>query len=176
MARAIAGLGFVSAACGAALSPAVIDAAWAAETGNLSLAGSVNQVLNISVSATAAANGLDLSTNQSPVKIADVVATSNTVSGYTVSVASANATATRCTGQGPCFYSATTTNTLPFAVYRDAVLLSFSGANATFVQASARSATGGDSYGARVGYDGSTALLGSATDYSETLTFTIAVN
>ena len=51
-----------------------------------------------------------------------------------------------------------------------------SGASATFVQASARSAANGDSYGARVGYDGSTALLGSATDYSETLTFTIAVN
>lgn len=144
--------------------------------GSLSLSGSVNQVLNISVSATAAANGLDLSLSQSPVKIADVVATSNTISGYTVSVASANASQTRCVGSGPCFYSTTTTNSLPFALYRDAVLLSFSGASATFVQASTRTASGGDSYGARVGYDGSTALLGSATDYSETLTFTIAVN
>lgn len=161
------GLGFVLVTTAAAL---------AADTGNLTLSGSVAQVLNISVSATAAANGLDLSISQSPVKIADVVATSNTMSGYTVTVASANSTATRCTGAGPCFYSATTTNTLPFQLYRDAVVLSFSGANATFVQAATRTATGGDTYGARLGYDGSTALLGSATDYSETLTFTIAVN
>jgi hypothetical protein len=148
----------------------------AAETGNLALSGSVQQVLAVSVAATAAANGLDLSLSQSPVKIADVVASSNTVTGYTVSVASANQSATRCAGSGPCFFSPSTTSTLPFALYRDAVLLSFSGASATFVQASARSAANGDIYGARVGYDGSTALLGSATDYSETLTFTIAVN
>lgn len=148
----------------------------AAETANLSLSGSVAQVLNISVAATAAANGLDLSLTQSPVKIADVVAASNTVNGYTVSVASANQSGSRCPGSGPCFFSPSTTSTLPFTLYRDAVLLSFSGASATFVQASARSAANGDSYGARVGYDGSGALLGSATDYSETLTFTIAVN
>ena len=148
----------------------------AAETGNLALSGSVAQALNISVSATAAASGLDLSLAQSPVKIADVVAASNTVSGYTVSVASANQSGSRCPGAGPCFSSPSTTSTLPFALYRDAVLLSFSGASATFVQASARSAANGDSYGARVGYDGSAALLGSATDYSETLTFTIAID
>lgn len=162
----LAGLGFLVGT----------TAGQAAETGNLSLSGSVAQVLNISVASTAAANGLDLSLAQSRVKIADVVAASNTVSGYTVSVASANQSGSRCPSSGPCCFSPLTTSTLPFALYRDAVQLSFNGASATFVQASARSASNGDSYGARVGYDGSGALLGSATDYSETLTFTIAVN
>jgi len=59
---------------------------------------------------------------------------------------------------------------------RNAVAVSFSGAAGSFVSTTARSVVGGDNYDAKITYDGTAANLDQATDYSETLTFTIAAN
>ncbi|MSO66033.1 MAG: hypothetical protein EXQ85_09630 [Alphaproteobacteria bacterium] len=146
----------------------------AAETATLSLTASVAQLLAIAVTPTAAATNLNLSVTQVPLKIATVVATANRASGYTVSVSSANVASANCTA--PCFYSSTLAQRLAFALYRGSTSLSFTAGNATFVQTAARLALGGDNYDAAIEYDGATANLPAGTDYSETLTFSIAVH
>jgi len=153
---------------------AAAPAAYAATTAQLTLTGTVQQILAITVTATAQATGLDLTGQLTAQKVASVVAESNSAGGYTVSVASFNQNDGNCTtSDGPCFYSSTTTDDLPFSLLRDAVQVSFSGSSAQFVNATARSAIGGDDYDAQISYDGTAANLGQATDYTETLTFSI---
>ncbi|MDA0367587.1 MAG: hypothetical protein O2995_04240 [Proteobacteria bacterium] len=57
---------------------------------------------------------------------------------------------------------------------RNAVAVAFSGAAGSFISSAARSSVGGDTYDANISYDGTSANLDQATDYSETLTFTIS--
>ena len=76
---------------------------------------------------------------------------------------------------GPCFHSptATTNDDLSFSLLRNAVAVSFSGASGQFISTAARSAVGGDTYDAKITYDGTAANLDQATDYTDTLTFSI---
>ncbi len=149
-------------------------AAQAADSEDLILAGTVAQILDIQVSPTASANGLDLALQQADVKVADVVTQSNTPGGYLVTVSSANIGSGNCTL--PCFYSETTTDSLSFTLAEGSSALTFSSETATFVESTERTGTGGDEYVVNLSYDGTTTNLGTATDYSETLTFTIALN
>jgi hypothetical protein len=77
---------------------------------------------------------------------------------------------------GPCFHSptATTNDDLSFTLLRDAVAVSFTGASGAFITSGARSSVGGDSFDANITYDGTSSNLDQATDYTETLTFTIS--
>jgi len=149
-------------------------AAQAAESDDLVLVGSVAQILDIQVNPTASANGLDLALQQADLKVADVVTQSNTPGGYVVTVSSANIGAGNCAL--PCFYSETTTDSLDFTLAEGQTTLTFSSETATFVQSTERTEAGGDSYAVNLSYDGTTTNLGTAVDYSKTLTFTIALN
>ena len=152
-------------------------AAIAATSGQLTLSGTVQQILAITVTPAAAASGLDLTGSVSQLKVATILAEANNPSGYSVSVSSLNQGASDCgAANGPCFHSptATTNDDLSFSILRDAVAVSFSGATGTFISSGARSAVGGDSYDANITYDGTAANLDQATDYTETLTFTIS--
>lgn len=149
-------------------------AAQAADSEDLILAGTVAQILDIQVSPTASANGLDLALQQADVKVADVVTQSNTPGGYLVTVSSANIGSGNCTL--PCFYSETTTDSLDFTLAEGQTAMTFSSETATFVESTVRTGPGGDSYAVNLSYDGTTTNLGTAVDYTETLTFTIALN
>ena len=67
---------------------------FAQTTGTLTLTGSVPSILEITVTPAAAATGLDLTANEPGVTVGTVVERSNKKAGYTMSVSSANATAT----------------------------------------------------------------------------------
>jgi len=153
---------------------ALSAAAYAADSVPLVLTGTVAQILDIQVNATASASGLDLATQQSGLKVADVVTVSNAPGGYLVTVASANVGTGNCTL--PCFYSDTVQDSLAFTLSAGAVALAFAGETATFVESTERTGAGGDAYVVNLSYDGSTSNLATAADYSETLTFTIALN
>ncbi len=148
--------------------------AHAADSGDLILTGAVAQILDVEVTPTASATGLDLSVQQTALKVADVLTQSNAPGGYIVTVSSANVVGGDCTT--PCFYSDSTTDSLDFTLYQGTLALSFTAETATFVESSQRTGPGGDAYEVSLEYDGTTTNLANATDYSETLTFTIAVN
>lgn len=148
--------------------------AWGATVANLTLTGTVPLVLDIDVSPTAAANGLDLNTNQVNLKVADVAVTSNNAAGYGVSVRSNNVSNGNCAA--PCFYSAAADDSLGYTLSRNGTTIGFAGDTGSFVQTAAPSGVGGDPYDAGVTYDGSAALLSAANDYGEILTFTVSAN
>jgi hypothetical protein len=168
--QALAGIGAVGVVAGG-------TATIAATSGQLTLSGTVQQILAITVTPAAAASGLDLTGSVSQLKVATILAEANNPSGYSVSVSSLNQGASDCgAANGPCFHgpTATTNDDLSFSILRDAVAVSFSGATGTFISSGARSAVGGDSYDANITYYGTAANLDQATDYTETLTFTIS--
>lgn len=152
--------------------------AYAATSAGITLTGSVQQILNITVTPTAAASALDLTAVVSGLKIATVNAESNNTAGYQVTVSSANQSSSKCTATaGPCFHSPVgggAGQNMPFTLVRNTVNVSFTGATGSFVQTTARSVLGGDNYDAKISYDGVSASLPQATNYTETLTFTIA--
>ncbi len=163
----------------AGLSLLAVPAAMAATSAQLTLTGTVQQILAITVNPTAQATGLDLTGSVTALNVASVVAESNNPAGYAISVSSLNQNSGDCgAASGPCFHSASATlnDDLSFTLLRNAVAVPFSGATGTFVSTTARSAVGGDSYTANITYNGTSANLDQATDYSETLTFTIATN
>jgi len=163
----------------AGLSLLAAPAALAATSAQLTLTGTVQQILAITVNPTASASGLDLTGTVTSLKVADVIAEANDPAGYSISVSSLNQTNNDCdASNGPCFLSATATtnDNLSFSLLRNSVAVSFSNDTGSFVSTTARSAVGGDSYDAQITYDGTAANLDQATDYTETLTFTIAAN
>jgi hypothetical protein len=132
------------------------SAALAATSGQLTLTGTVQQILAITVTPTAAATGLDLTGAVTQLKVATVIAEANNPTGYSVSISSLNQGASDCgAANGPCFHSptATVTDDLSFTLLRDAVSVSFTGASGTFISSGARSAVGGDSFDAEISYD-----------------------
>jgi len=145
-----------------------------ATVGNLTLTGAVPLILDVTVTPTPAATNLDLSTTANDLLVANVSVSSNSATGYTVAVRSNNVTNAFCTT--PCFYSAAAADSLSYALGRDGIPIGIAGDTGTFVSTGAISALGGDLYNAEVSYDGSATLLAQATDYGETLTFTLTVN
>ncbi len=166
----------VAAAVAGAAMLAGAPGAYAATSAGLTLTGTVQSILAITVTPTASATGLDLTALVSQLKVATLKAESNNVACYTVSVASSNQASSNCpTSTGPCFYSPVSTGAkLGFSLLRDSVAVSFTGANGAFANKTSRSVVGGDLYDAKISYDGTSANLPQATNYSETLTFTIA--
>jgi hypothetical protein len=151
-----------------------VGTAAAATVATLTLTGTVPQRLQITVTPTAAASGMNLVINQPAIKVADLNGQTNWPFGYTVTVASENVTAARCTT--PCFFSPSQTDTLNFVLYRGTTPLTFSGSEAEFVATAAKSAHSGDPYDVQVSYNGAAIALTQATDYIENLTFTISNN
>ncbi|MEK9946070.1 MAG: hypothetical protein VW999_08810 [Alphaproteobacteria bacterium] len=65
-------------------------AAIAATSGQLTLTGTVQQILAITVTPTASASGLDLTGSVTELKVSTVVAEANNPSGYSVTITSLN--------------------------------------------------------------------------------------
>lgn len=143
--------------------------------GTLNMSGSVPLIQDIVVTPSVVAGQLDLSINQTPLIVGGVRVASNNPTGYRITVASANVTSGNCAE--PCLFTIGTGNSsLPFTLYRDSVPITFVGPSGVFAVGSGLSQAGGDSYVARVSYDGSSANLPRSNNYSETLTFTLTVS
>lgn len=158
---------------------ALSSAAYAATSVGITLTGTVQQILAITITPTGAATNLDLTANVTNLKVATVKAESNNLAGYNISVTSANQTAgSKCTPtSGPCLYSPVGTGAnLPFSLSRNSVNVTFTGPTGQFASSTVRSVLGGDLYDAQVSYSGETAGLPQASNYTETLTFTISNN
>lgn len=148
----------------------VSSVAWAATSATISLTGSVPLVLAVTTTPTTAASGLDLSTSATNLKLADVQGRTNQPAGFTLSVRSGNMFSGNCTT--PCLYSSSTSEFLPITLKRDSTALTFSTDTATYV---VRNSRGADNSELLVTFTGNPDLA-QATDYAESLLFSIVVN
>ena len=142
----------------------------AATTAFITLTGTVPLVLTLSVTSTGNGTGLDLSTAQTNLKLADVLAVTNRPSGLTVTIKSGNVTNGDCTS--PCFYSSSTSDSVDYTLDRDGTGLTFSGDTATYVTTASRGASNTD---LQLSYSAATTQA-EATDYSDDLTLTVTAN
>lgn len=92
---------------------------------------------------------------------------------YKVSVSSGNVGAAVCAS--PCFYSTSTLEGLPFSLYRDGNVLTFSAGTGAFINKGTRSAGSGDNYAIQITYHGTGVSLAEGSNYEEVFTFTIGV-
>lgn len=138
--------------------------AYASNTGNLLLSGNVPDILSIQVNAESDATNLDLTTDQSDLKVATVLERSNSSTGYNVSIDSANDGLLVRSGGSETF-----AYTMKYD--GDSVDLS---ATDTFNNAAASVvAVNKDVTISYTGQDAETMVAG---DYEDTVTFTIAAN
>ncbi len=143
---------------------------FAATTGNLIISGTVPVILDVAVLAAAGSTSLDLTKNETDLHIGDVVERSNVITGYTVTVSSANAS----TG-APHFKGAdpSNTDTLDYTLKFDGSPITFTGGSALISDVTSKTATLGSTKALNLSYDGTSDFL-NADSYSDTLTFTIA--
>ncbi|MDA3812507.1 MAG: hypothetical protein PF518_19490 [Spirochaetaceae bacterium] len=144
--------------------------AYTATTGNLTISGTVPEILEISVISAAGSTNLDLTQNITDLHIGDVIERSNVLTGYTVSISSANA----ATG-APHFKSSNPTNadTLDYTLKYNGAAIAFAGGSSLISDVNSKTATLGSTKALNISYDGTVNFLNSDT-YSDTLTFTIA--
>lgn len=142
-----------------------VGTARSATTGTITIQGSVPQVLAISVAGVGSYNALDLSSTQTDLTVANVTELSNSRTGYTVTVSSANG--------GNLVHSTSPTVTLGYtAKYGSSATLNL-GSVATVTD----QATPGvhlTTKAFKVSYTGAAAQSMLEGTYSDTLTFTIA--
>lgn len=147
-----------------------LSMSFAATTGNLIISGTVPEILEVTVLAAAGSASLDLTQNITDMHIGDIVERSNVITGYTVTVSSANA----ATGD-PHFKGTdpSNTDTLNYTLKYDGSPITFTGGSALISDVNSKTATLGSSKAMNLSYDGTTDFL-NADSYSDTLTFTIA--
>jgi hypothetical protein len=152
-------------------------------TATLNVTGSVNAFAQVFVENVSGNTGFDLTTAVTGQQIATVRERSNRRAGYKVMVTSANLNASRCSvTTKACFYSATTEENLALDIFKGASSSALTLAqnptsnSGNWTNSTTKTTGTGISNAVRVAFDGAMAELGDATDYAETLTFTIAAN
>ena len=136
----------------------------------LLLQGTVPSILSVTVAANGAANTLDLTTAQTDLLVATVTERSNSVSGYIITLDSANATGAVATLNG---ITGGNTDTLTYTIgYGGAAVTLVSGA-ATVTDTTGKTASTGAVKNVTISFDGTGSFLNADT-YEDTLTFTIA--
>lgn len=146
---------------------------FAATTGSLTVQGTVPAVLDITVTATAAANTLDLTTDVADLAVATVVERSNKKAGYTVTLQSANGvTSSLSTGR---FKSADVANGdyLDYSLKYGGSSVTFTNGIATITDSSTKTTGTGASKNLTISYTGASGVLLYEDTYLDTLTFTI---
>ena len=144
----------------------------AATSGSISLSGATPVILDITVTAEAAASSLPLNTTVTDLKVGTVVERSNKKAGYTVTISSANAQSSG--SLSPSLRSAQTSDFLPYSIKYGGVSVNFNaGGTAALVSSvTGKTAAAGTSNTVTISFDGSSKFLDEAP-YSDTLTFTI---
>lgn len=152
---------------GLAFIGALSASSFAATTGTLLLQGTVAEVLNIVVTPEAVASTLDLATTQSDLLVATVNEQSNSNSGYTISISSAN--------DGNLLRSGGT-ETFAYTLKYAGASVSLAGSSSTPVTAKTQSTAGTYDVNSNVevSYTGVPATSMVAGTYADTLTFEIS--
>ena len=153
-------------------------------TASLNVTGTVNAFVQVFVENVSGNTGFDLTTAQSAgVEIATIRERSNRRAGYKVMVTSSNLNGGNCSISGKaCFYSSTTGESLALDIFKGssatalALAANPSSNSGNWTNSTAKTNGTGVSNAVKVAFDGATAGLGDANDYTETLTFTIAAN
>lgn len=151
---------------------AVLAAPITTDTVTLDLSGTVEALRDLSISTVAGYNSLDLDADATDTDVANVTELSNL--GYKVTVASTTA------GTGSVAYlsSATTSQKLAYTIKYGTQAVSLTSGVGTITTSATKTVAAGVtklveiSWVGRVDHQG--ALLSPATDYNDTLTFTIA--
>lgn len=138
------------------------------DTAGITLTGVVQEKVEVTVTAESGSSSLDLTTNQTDLKVATVTEYCNMAGGYTLDIQTSTASAS------PSFYSPTTTQELVYSVKYDGNVVTFdSNGLADDVSSGTQTTSGALSKDLTISYSGSSAALTAASDYSDTLTFTI---
>jgi hypothetical protein len=173
----------VLAGAGLALAFQGVQADPNVTTATLNVTGNVNAFAQVFVENVSGNTGFDLTTAVAGQQIATVRERSNRRAGYKVMVTSANLNAGRCSvTTKACFYSTTTEENLALDIFKGAstsaltLAASPTSNSGNWTDSTTKTAGTGISNAVRVAFDGATAELGDASDYTETLTFTIAAN
>lgn len=134
---------------------------YAATTGSLLLKGNMPAILELTVTPETAATNLDLTTDQTDVKVATVQERSNSSTGYTVTIDSANlGDLVRVEG----------TETVPYTMKYDGSAVDLSSTHTINNPSAAAVAVNKD---VSVSYSAQTVVAG---DYEDTITFSIQSN
>jgi hypothetical protein len=137
------------------------------DTGSVILTGSVPKKVRITVTPLNNYDALELDADVSDLAVARVNERSNVFAGYTVKVASTNASAGT-----PRFTGGAGSDFLEYTLKYDGTAVTFSGAEATITDATTRTSGSGVDKDLAISYNGSAANIYEGT-YSDTLTFTI---
>jgi hypothetical protein len=145
---------------------------FAATTGTVTLSGTVPPVLAITVTSQTGYNTLSLASDATDALVAVVNELTNRKVGYTVSLASTNAS-----GQSgnPFFKSADPANAdvLSYSITYGGAPVTLANGSAVVTNASGRTGSAGVNRDVRISFTGSSQFLNEDT-YADTLTFTIA--
>ena len=148
-----------------ALTALTFTSAYAATTGTLLLKGTVPRLLDITVTPTSIASTLPLNTSQTNTVVASVNEKSNSVSGYKVSISSANA--------GKLVHQSVTSSSINYSLrYNSAAINLATGQTVTYSSSTPANAN----RSVDISYTGVAHDLLIEGDYSDTVTFTIAAN
>ncbi len=141
------------------------SSAFAATSGTLLLKGNVAEILSIDVQESANAQALDLIGGEADTLVADVVEKSNSTTGYTVTLSSANA--------GKLVNTGLASQTVDYTLNYGGQLVDLSAGNGTYTDNNP--GTGQDiNKELKINITGSNTLA--AGDYTDTVTLSIAVN
>jgi hypothetical protein len=140
----------------------------AATTGSLALSGTAPQVLDITVTGVSGYAALALSTDVIDQEIASVVEKSNSKTGYTVVLSSANVESDVLS-----LNSAATGEKLVYTLKYNRAAVSFSSGSATLTTSATKTLKAGTTKAMTISFSGADANLAEGT-YTDTLTFTIA--
>jgi spore coat protein U-like protein len=140
---------------------------FAGTTGQLTISGSVPLNISIAVAPTSSATNLPLSTGtgSTPLTVANVTEISNSHSGYSVALSSANAGVLKeASGSSSLAYSLTYGN----------ATISFTNGSAVITNTKGQTSSSGTVNALAISFQSGSSLP--ADTYSDTLTFTIAAN
>ncbi|HDQ14680.1 MAG TPA: hypothetical protein ENN41_07695 [Sediminispirochaeta sp.] len=142
-------------------------------TGELTLRGTVPEILEITVNAEPGSDSLDLTIDVQNLKVATVVERSNKKLGYTVTLESANAAATDSETGIFSNEDPEVRDQLAYSLSYGGEAVSFSGGNAIISDVSEKTSGQGSSKELAISYNGASEFPYEGT-YSDTLTFTIS--
>lgn len=137
---------------------------YASTTGTLQLRGNVPDILSIQVNAESDATNLDLQNDQTDLKVASVLERSNSSTGYTVTIDSANDGLLVRSGGSETF---------SYSMKYDGASVDLSSSDSFNNSAAAAVAVNKDVTISYTGQDADTMIAG---DYEDTVTFSIAAN
>jgi hypothetical protein len=146
---------------------------FAATTGTLTVQGTVPAVLDITVTAAAAASTLDLTVDGSDIIVASVVERSNKKAGYSVTLESANGIASSLSSGRFKSTDVTNTDYLDYSLKYGLTSITFTNGIATITDSATKTTGIGAQKNLSITYYGASGVLLYKDTYRDNLTLTI---